>query len=128
LARTGGDPRSGWAQERRASAVTGSGISEELDAMEIDRVFSCRRSEPGGTHRDRFRCERPDLPSTPGSVCRAVQLNAAVILDLFPSNALRFLSEQGLFSVDQLGGFAEALDDRHAPGLLTHFGDWEDTG
>ncbi len=28
------------------------------------------------------------------------------------------------FSIDQLGGAAEELDDRHAPGLVTHFGDW----
>jgi predicted nucleotidyltransferase len=28
------------------------------------------------------------------------------------------------FSVDQLAGAAEELDDRHAPGLVTHFGDW----
>lgn len=63
--------------------VTGSGISEELDAMEIDRVFSGRRSERGGTHRDRLRCEPPDLPSAPESVCRAGHLNARVILDLF---------------------------------------------
>ena len=28
------------------------------------------------------------------------------------------------FSVDQPGGAAEELDERHAPGLVTHFGDW----
>ncbi len=28
------------------------------------------------------------------------------------------------FSVDELAGAAEELDDRHAPGLVTHFGDW----
>jgi hypothetical protein len=28
------------------------------------------------------------------------------------------------FSVDQLAGAAEELDDQHASGLVTHFGDW----